>query len=99
MVLRCYSSESGDRFTFRKLAADSSTGAVVVYAKALLEGAETASRVCILAAGTGIREVFGARPKAVGLTIAEVVYTILFEQLAFVLFPKYLKHWRNSTSC
>jgi hypothetical protein len=86
LVLGRYSSESGDRFTLRKLAADSSTSAVIVYTEVLLEVAETASGVCFLAAGAGVREIFGARPEAVGLTIAEMVHAILFEQLA----PVYL---------
>jgi hypothetical protein len=82
LVLRRYSGEPRDRFTLRKLAADSSTGAVVVYAEALLDSAETASRICLLAAGAGGREVFAARPEAVGLTIAEVVHATLFKELA-----------------
>jgi hypothetical protein len=83
-LLRGYSREPGDRFTLRKLTADSGTGAVVIYAEILLKVMETSSRVCFLAAGAGIGEIFGARPEAVGLSIAEVAHTILFGQLAFL---------------
>jgi hypothetical protein len=82
LVLRHHSGEPSDRFTLGKLTADSSTGAVVVYAEALLDIAETASRICVLAAGAGGREVFGARPEAIGLTIAEVVHATFFKELA-----------------
>jgi hypothetical protein len=84
LLLRRYSGEPRDRFTLRKLAADSSTGAVVVYAEALLDIAETASRICVLAAGAGGREVFGARPEAIGLTIAEVVHATFFQRISIV---------------
>lgn len=84
-MLRGYCCKPRDGFALRKLAAHGGTGAVMVFAKVMLEVTETSSWICFLAAGASLWEIFGTRSEAVGLTVAKVIYAILLRQLAFIL--------------